>query len=254
MTDLEETLKKRSNISFFSEEKIPEKSLIDDILAKAHTLTPHKNNFYNYEIEVYGPEHTEEKKYTALATVSSYAKEKYSNKNATPEDFKKLEKLYDIWLESHKDVKTDEQFWAMREKVELGKIHFNNQVRAPYLLVYTKRDQTLTESQKESKYYKNGRVSKIFNLNQSKRSNMWLIQAGMHSILTATLAVEKGLDASFCKCFFYNTNIHSNILRKAVKNSSNIAFLLGIGYKDHSKYQYKSMVPKAKLNEIVKWR
>ena len=205
MTDLEETLKKRSNISFFSEDKIPEKSLIDDILAKAHTLTPHKNNFYNYEIEVFGPEHTEEKKYTALATVSSYAKEKYASKNATPEDFKKLEKLYDMWLESHKDVKTDEQFWAMREKIELGKIHFNNQVRAPYLLVYTQRDKTLTESQKESKYYKNGRVSKIFNLNQSKRSNMWLIQAGMHSILTATLAVEKGLDASFCKCFFYLT-------------------------------------------------
>ncbi len=254
MSNLEDILKKRSNISFFREDKIPEKSVIDDILAKAHTLTPHKNNFYNYEIEVYGPEHIEEKKYTALATVCSYSKERFANKNATSEDFKELEKLYDVWLESHKNVKTRQQFYEMREKVELGKIHFNNQVRAPYLLVYTKKDKVLTESQKKSKYYENGRVNEIFNVKQSERSNMWLIQAGMHSIITATLAVDKGLDASFCKCFFYNNSIHSNILRKAAKRAGNIAFLLGIGYKDDSKYQYSSMVPKAELDEIVKWR
>ena len=61
MINLEELLKKRSNVSFFREDKVPEKSLIDEILNKAHTLTPHKNNFYHYEIEVYGPEHEEEK-------------------------------------------------------------------------------------------------------------------------------------------------------------------------------------------------
>ena len=73
-------------------------------------------------------------------------------------------------------------------------------------------------------------------------------------MITAALAVEKGLSASFCKCFFYNTNIHSNILRKAAEKSSNIAFILGIGYKDDSKYHYSSMVPKAEYDEIVIWR
>ena len=226
MTDLEKTLQNRSNVSFFREDKVPEKSLIDEILDKAHILTPHKNNFWHYEIEVYGPEHEEEKKYATLATVCSESKEKYSNPNATPEDFKELE----------------------------NKIHFNNQVRAPYLLVYTKRNELLTDSQKNSDYYKNGRLNTIFNVNANQKSNMWLIQAGMHSILTSTLAVEKGLDASFCKCFFYNTNIHSNILRKASEKSSNIAFLLGIGYKDDNKHQYKSYVPKPTLDEIVKWQ
>ena len=47
---LEETLSKRSNISFFRKDKIPEKSLIQEIIDKAHTLTPHKNNFWHYEI------------------------------------------------------------------------------------------------------------------------------------------------------------------------------------------------------------
>jgi len=249
---IEDILKKRSNISFFREDKIPEKSLIDDILKKAHTLTPHKNNFYNYEIEIYGPEHVEEKKYTALATVCSYSKEKYSNPNATPEDFKELEKLYDMWLECHKEIKTSKQFYDMRKKV--SNTHFNNQVRAPYLLVYTKRNKLLTESQKKSEYYKKGKLNEVFNVNANSRSNMWLIQAGMHSMITAALAVEKGLSASFCKCFFYNTNIHSNILRRAAEKSSNIAFILGIGYKDDSKYHYSSMVPKAEYDEIVIWR
>lgn len=252
MTDLEEILKKRTNISFFRDDKIPEKSLIEEIIEKAHILTPHKNNFWHYEVEIYGPEHEEEKKYATLATVCSESKEKYSNPNATTENFKELEKIYDLWLEDHKNIKTREDFLRMRKK--LNKIHFNNQVRAPYLLVYTKRDELLTDSQKNSDYYKNGRLNTIFNVNANQRSNMWLIQAGMHSILTSTLAIEKGLDASFCKCFFYNTHIHSNILRKAAKNYEGIAFLLGIGYGDYSKHQYKSYVPKPNLDEIVKWR
>ena len=68
------------------------------------------------------------------------------------------------------------------------------------------------------------------------------------------VTIEKGIDASFCKCYFYNTHIHSNILRKAVKKSDNIAFLLGLGFKDESKHQYKTYVSKAKVDEIVKWR
>ena len=48
-------------------------------------------------------------------------------------------------------------------------------------------------------------------LKNNKKINMWLIQAGMHRIITSMLAVEKGLDASFCKCFFYNTNIFIQI-------------------------------------------
>lgn len=249
---IEDILKKRSNISFFREDKIPEKSLIDDILAKAHTLTPHKNNFYHYEVEVYGPEYTEEKKYTALATVCSESKEKYSNKNATPEDFIELEKIYNFWLDRHNNMKNNKDYNEMRKKID--KIHFNNQVRAPYLLVYSKRDKLLTESQKNHPYYQNGKLHSVFNVNANQRSNMWLIQAGMHSIITSALALDNGLDASFCKCFFYNTSIHSNILRKAKRRPGDIAFLLGLGYKDSKKYHYKSNVPKPTLDEIVKWQ
>ena len=111
----------------------------------------------------------------------------------------------------------------------------------------------ITFSKENSDYYKKGRLNQVFDVEVNIKNNMWLIQSGMHSILTTAFALEKGLDASFCKCFFYNTHIHSNILRKAVKKTNNIAFLLGIGYKDETKHQYKTYVPKADIDEIIKW-
>ena len=90
-------------------------------------------------------------------------------------------------------------------------------------------------------------------LDNNKNNGMWLIQSGIHGILTSVFAIEKGLDASFCKCYFYNNYIHTNILRKANRDSNNIAFLLGLGYKDESKHHYESKVTKAKINEVIKW-
>ena len=58
---IEDLLKKRTNISFFNK-KIPEKQVIKEMLEKAQELTPHKNNFWHYEIGVYGPEHAEQKR------------------------------------------------------------------------------------------------------------------------------------------------------------------------------------------------
>ena len=242
---IEEILKKRTNITFFREDKIPDEKVIKDILQKTHESLPTKNNLNTYEVEVYGPEHFDEKKSVALSTVCSSAGKPFT-KSKNPSDFKKLEELYDLWIESHKQKR--------RLSDELKNIHFNNQVRAPYLLVYTQKENILTGSQKDSDYFKKGKLENVFNVDSNKQNGMWLIQSGMHGILTSAFALEKGLDASFCKCYFYNTYLHTNILRKAAKNSSNIAFLLGIGYKDDSKHQYKSFVPKSTLDEIVKWR
>ena len=111
----------------------------------------------------------------------------------------------------------------------------------------------MTKSQIESDYYKKGKLEDVFNVDNNKDNGMWLIQSGMHGILTSAFAVEKGLDVSFCKCYFYNNYIHTNILRKANKNSKNIAFLLGLGYRDNTKPQYETKVTKAKINEVIKW-
>ena len=49
---IEDVLKKRRNISFFKHDKIPDIELIRQILEKAKNLTPHKNNFWHYEVDV----------------------------------------------------------------------------------------------------------------------------------------------------------------------------------------------------------
>ena len=59
MSSLTDIMKKRHNTQFFTDE-VPEKSVVDNILQEAHKLTPHKNNFYRYKINVWGPEHIEE--------------------------------------------------------------------------------------------------------------------------------------------------------------------------------------------------
>jgi hypothetical protein len=255
MTILEDILKKRSNITFFRQDKVPSKEIIEEILKKTHSLTPHKNNFIQYEVEVYGPEYDEDKKYATLSTVCSDAKDMY-RKSENPNDFVELEKIYEKWLWYHKTkVKSYENKDFIKMREDLNKYHFNQQIRAPYLLVYSKKtNNIITNSQKESSYFKTGKLNKVFNVDHLANNNMWLVQSGMHGIITSMLAVEKGLDASFCKCFFYNTHIHSNILRKAVKKSDNIAFTLGLGYKDEKMMKYKSFVPKPKLDEIVKWQ
>ena len=104
MKSIENVLKKRSNITFFKEDKIPDKKVIENILQKTHDLMPHKNNFYNYEIEVYGPEHAEEKKVVALATVCSTDGKRFRKSN-NAKDYEELEELYELWLESHKQKK-----------------------------------------------------------------------------------------------------------------------------------------------------
>ena len=42
------------------------------------------------------------------STVCSESKEKYRNPNNT-EDFKELEKIYDLWLENHNNMKKKEK-------------------------------------------------------------------------------------------------------------------------------------------------
>ena len=73
---IEDLLKKRRNISFFKQDKIPEKQMIKQIMEKAQELTPHKNNFWQLDSDEYGME----KAYCCIAS--------------TARDFARFGKLY----------------------------------------------------------------------------------------------------------------------------------------------------------------
>ena len=66
MSELKDIMSFRENISHFSQDRIPERAVIDQILKDAHGLIPVKNNQWNYYVDVYGPEHQKEKKAVAL--------------------------------------------------------------------------------------------------------------------------------------------------------------------------------------------
>ncbi len=238
---IEDLLKKRTNISFFNK-KIPEKQVIKEMLEKAQELTPHKNNFWHYEIGVYGPEHAEQKKILALSTVCNEQLKYYRQNDLKDKDWKKLKESYNDWIDYHNGDKS-------KDHVVKEKWHFNEQVTAPYLLAYYPAEAKMRESQKNDKYFKSGRADKVFRSTTKISRDEFNQQSGMNAMVITMLAMEQGLDVSYCKCYFYNKAIHTDILAKG-----NPAFLLGIGFKDKDKMQYKSWIKKPTLDEVIKWQ
>ena len=244
MSQLVDIMKKRHNTQFFSSE-IPDKKVIDDILKTAHNLTPHKNNFYRYKINVWGPEHKEQKRWVGISSVGGEGKDKFRD-NLDREKFNELSKIFDKWM-------SKENAWKGYPKVE--GCNFNTQVLAPYLLVYTHQPDFKTKSQLDSQYNKSGDLKKIFKDKKSNPQDMdWIIQASMHCITTAYLCAEKGLNASFCRCFFYDELMPTDILLKSIKPKKEITFLLGIGYEDKTQHRHISYVKEPDYDEIVEWK
>ena len=239
MSYLIDIMKTRHNIQFFSD-KIPNKDLIDDILKKAHLLVPHKNNFWYYRVKVYGPEHKEEKRLIGMASVGGEGKDKF--RGGDEEDIKRLGEIYDEW--SSKENKK-------KGYPKIEGCNFNMQVTAPYLLVYTHQKEYLSKKQENSSYFKSGKQKEIFKNQFNKKQNLdWIIQASMHGISTAYICAENKLYASFCRCYFYNHLIHTDILRPDERT----AFMLGIGYRDVNKPYFQSLVGKPEYDEIVEWK
>ena len=235
MSYLTDIMEKRKNIQYFKDEA-PDKNIIDDILKKAHDLTPHKNNHWFYRIRIFGPEHKEEKKLLGMASATGKGKDMV--RSGKKSDIDKLSKIYDEWCNNMR-----------RKELKVEGCNFNIQVTAPYLLVYTHQPNYMTNTQKESSYVKE-RHDIVFKSNSNlKNTKDWVIQSAMHGISTAYLCAEKDLYASFCRCYFYNHFIHTDILRP----EDDIAFMLGIGYKDETKPYFPSLVKKPTYDEITEW-
>ena len=239
---IEEILKRRNNTTFFRKDKIPEKEQIDGILKKAFELTPHKNNFWHYQIYVYGPEHAQSKKNLAISSVCNqhlrYYRQKDGNK-VTEEDWEKLKKAYQDWLDYYNGDET-------KDYVIKDKWHFNEQVTAPYLLAYYPAKVLARPSQIDSEYFQK-RAEKVFYDPYKITKTDFNQQSGINATIIAMLALEQGLDVSFCNCFFYNENIHSDI--RLIRP----AFVLGIGYRDENKQNLKCWIPKPKSDEVITW-
>ena len=251
--DIKQVLKRRTNLRFFQVDRYPDKETIEELLYDAHKLVPYKNNIPEHNIKIYGPEHYYEKKELVLHTVAGrkeagefnkYGMNQWRPKGKHEGDFKLLKSLYDEWRERQlKGVNR-----GLKGKT-FGGLLFNEQVRAPYLLVYTQRLRRPTDKQKEQAY-----PSDTFGYTKLEDETLnWYISAAMHGIGMAWLANNKGIDASFCKCFFYDKT-HPNKILEPIKygDSKKIAFMLGLGFEDQN-YGQGYRLPESKLEEYVEW-
>ena len=155
---------------------------------------------------------------------------------------KRLGEIYDEWSSEENRKKG---------YPKIDGCNFNMQVTAPYLLVYTHQKNFMSKSQENASYYKSGKQKEIFRKETNSNYRFdWVIQVSMHGISTAYICAENKLYASFCRCYFYNHLIHTDILRPDERT----AFMLGIGYRDVNKPYFQSLVGKPEYDEIVEWK
>ena len=146
MSELKRLMRMRENITHFTEQA-PDKKIVDQILKDAHDLIPVKNNMWNYQIDVWGPQHEEEKRLVALQTVTGPDKRIFARDGMEQDNIELLEEMYQGWKNKRE---------LMRNGIKIESTYqgfgFNDQVRAPYLLVYYQRPGLPTQKQKEKKY------------------------------------------------------------------------------------------------------
>jgi len=230
---LEDALKRRHNFRFFKQTEYPKKEIIDEILKKSIEFAPIKNDIWHFSIDIYGPTWSNEKDDLCIRTSC-----KYEN-NLLP--WEKQTKLYNKWKENPLNTSS-------------GLEKYNDQVKAPYLLVYRK-----------SPYHHNP----MNNLPTFKDVKTWenrfdiskdvaAIGAGVHAYVISILANNIGLDSSFCRCIFDPKKSKGPF--NAIVKDEQPYFTLGLGYADdelNNKVdkvfnEYKKNM-KPELHNVIKW-
>ena len=244
--DIKSVMDFRHNIKFFDHQKIPSKESIDDILTESHKYIPHKNNLLGIKIKIYGPEYKKDKDNLVLATVCGPSRSEYVNKNGKHYgDIDLLKKRYSEWKTLHEENNIEEK----KEWKETFGLNFNEQVTAPYLISFTKRIRIPTVKQKSL-----GVRDWVWNKSLNENSDYkWHLAAGIHSYGITLLAAERGIYASYCRCFKINIpNLHTKCLEDAKENSADIIFL-GLGYRNYN-VPYFVDENKADKEEYIFWQ
>lgn len=247
MSQIKDMMKRRHNYRFFKQDVYPTKEEIENLIKDAFSIVPQKNNLYQFTIDVWGPEYAKEKESLVLNTVCGYGKSSWRAGGKYEHDFETLKKIYDDWRSKMIDNvarSVRKEKWKEEDYVE-----FNEQVRAPYLLTFKQRERVPTENQKKFNF-----PSLVFNFNDSaNKDNSWYIGASMFAYGLVLLANERNIDASFCKCFFWDDFNFNEIISHGRKKMSDLVFTLCLGYRDENvKYYNHQVFPT--LEEIVNWK
>ena len=230
-----ETLQRRHNFRYFKKEA-PDKNIIDKILQMSIDHCPIKNDIWHFSVEVYGPEYQEEKNDLCIRTVCD------SKVNKLP--WEQQKGRYNYYLKNPQDemFKTDDK-------------KYNNQVIAPYLIVYRKKmwnhfgwERRLFRSDEQMKSYYPG-----------YHGDISLISMGIHAYCISLLANYHNIDSSFCRCFV-NPKVHIGPHNK-IYDDGHIELTVGLGYEDKDlnnliDIRKKKLRAEGKPNfdDVIKWQ
>jgi hypothetical protein len=226
-----QAMEERHNFRYFKYDEYPPRSVIEDILAQSHSLTPIKNNSWHFQIKVYGPEFAEDKRHLCLQTCCNHEEVKLYRKGGVKESrIGELDAIYEQREQSSFRWRTHQ---------------FNDQVRAPYLLVY--------------QYHPFKRVKQRSEKEPDDPLTIATISAAMHGYVTSVVANKHKVQASFCRCFYDNQYNFNRITADGLR-ADNLIFFLGLGYQDVNACidrdrQFGSLnrPPKPDIEEVLHW-
>ena len=202
MLDIDD-MERRHQFRFMTD-KVPDKKIIDEIVSETFRLCPIKLGKWYFYIDVYGPEHYQEKRKFCLQTACDI-----------PDGIDPA-KLYESGGKSEKNI---------NELIPILDGYIEDKKRQP---VFAFRWNTKDQHKIQRGYH--------------------FIGASMFSYVMSVLANKKGLDASFCQCFFDN-NYNYNSLYNS--ESDTTMFFLSLGYGDSS--YHDSNEPKPDMKDVIKW-
>tara|TARA_B000000475_G_scaffold258042_1_gene239775 strand:- start:2513 stop:3178 length:666 start_codon:yes stop_codon:yes gene_type:complete len=220
MTQLE-LLDKRRHIMKFSDDNIPPKSVIEDILWKSWKVTPSKNSFMPYHVNVLGPDKVEEKK--------------------------------DIWQKSqnNNDTQNTKNFGAPNPVG--NQLFLEHLSSAPYLLVFSQRvcepNGLIAKNVEAGAYYQQMHEDEADGNQQAVG-----IEVGMfHSNLTA-FALEAGLDTSCILCFPSDRASWTDM--DFVEG--HVLLLMSVGYSELARRDFlteadSALDKKPEPEEVIRW-
>lgn len=237
-----DTLEKRHHVRKYKPIPVPDK-LVKELLYKAWKVSPSKNNFMPYRVNVLGPDKQEEKNLIWDKVMNNH--KFYDDRGAT------------IDTKNNPKMKVPYEF-----KPNPNYFHVRHN---SHLLVIAQR-----VCDEPNDYYKrmikiNGHYAEQCEVNEvSTTAESVSFEVGLFASALTALCIEQGIDISYCACFPKNEQRWQDtpyVWYDTENKLAKIHTIMSIGYADYYRHQHMKTLKhnfgdkdiKPEMDKIIKW-
>ena len=232
-----DTMEKRHHVIKYKPEPVPDR-LMKDLLYKAWKISPSKNNFMPYQVNVIGPNHQEEKTKMWNMVVGNHKfYEKIGNETAN----KHLAHKYKFEINpNYEHVRYNSHLLVFTSRV------------CPEPNEYYKR-----MVQKRGHYAEQCEVDQVLDCAEATS-----VEVGLFASHLSGLCIENGVDTSFCACIRKNVNLWKEfpyLWYDKENQHARVLLIMSVGYGEDYRYQWlrkeraSTEDIKPEYYEIIKW-